>query len=245
MPRFFLDKDALTGSTVLVTGTDARHMACSLRMTVGDEVILCDKEGTDHLARLIRATPEAVTLELLSSSPSRSEPPYAATLYQCLPKGDKMETIIQKAVECGVSRVVPVASSRCIVKLDKESASRKIARWQKIADEAAGQCGRGRLVTVAAPLSFESALSDMVKDVVSFLCYESEEEKTLRDFLPPREQRPATLSFLVGPEGGLSPGEVEAAREKGVASVGLGRRILRTETASSFVLAVFSAFYEI
>ena len=243
MPRFFLSRQMLENPWPTVTGGDAKHIVCSLRMTAGELLTLCDGEGIDYQARIETVSPEAVTLSVLAKAPSDTEPPYRATLYQCLAKGDKMETVIQKAVECGVSAVVPVLSSRCVVRLTAQEGAKKVARWQKIADEAAGQCGRGRLVRVLPLLSYRTALEAMAQDELSFLCYENEKTRSVKDLLC-AHNTPATVSFLVGPEGGLSPAESEAAGEKGVPSVSLGRRILRTETVSGFVLALLSAFYE-
>lgn len=243
MPRFFLSRQMLEEELPTITGSDARHIACSLRMTAGEILTLCDGEGTDYQARLETVSPEGVTLSVLAKAPSGAEPPYRATLYQCLAKRDKMETVIQKAVECGVFAVAPVLSSRCVVRLTEQEGAKKVERWQKIANEAAGQCGRGRLVRVLPLLSYRMALEAMAQDELSFLCYENEETKSIKDLFG-THKTPATVSFLVGPEGGLSPAEREAAGEKGIPSVSLGRRILRTETVSGFVLALLSAFYE-
>lgn len=245
MPRFFLDKDAFLNETVTIAGEDASHIALSLRMAIGQTLTLSDKDGFDYKAEIIGILPNAVTLTVLDKTPSLSEPPYAATLFQCLPKGDKFETVIQKAVECGVSAIVPVASSRCIAVVKADALDKKLARWNKIAAEAAKQSGRGRLVTVRAPLSYQDALAEMMKSDCRFLCYENEDGLTLSSFLPKREEGPKNLSFLIGPEGGLSEGEVLSAKERGISAVSLGRRILRTETASGFVLAALSARYEL
>ena len=251
MPRFFVDREAFAEkkgcdeNSVVIRGEDAAHIALSLRMAVGETLVLSDGEGRDYDAVIAAVRPDAVTLSLRASRPSRSEPPYEATLYQCLPKGEKMETVIQKAVECGAASIVPVLSSRCVAQLKAESREKKLLRWEKIAREAAKQTGRGKLVPILPPLSYAQALRKMADGDLSFLCYESEEETTLSAFLPGKEKMPGRISFLIGPEGGLSDEEVLMARQEGIPSVSLGKRILRTETASGFVLAVLAGHYEL
>lgn len=244
MPRFFIDKTDISDGAVTLTKDAASHIALSLRMAVGDTLILCDSEGYDYTARIETVSPDAVLLSVLQKEPSRSEPPYCIRLYQCLPKGDKFESIIQKSVECGVCEIVPVQSSRCIAKLKPEDTAKKLVRFNRIAEEAAKQSGRGRIPKILAPMSFKAAIGEMAKDGLSFLCYENEDGKTLAACLRESE-KPSTVSFLIGPEGGLAPEEVELAKENGILSLSLGERILRTETAAPFVLAILSAFYEL
>lgn len=244
MPRFFLDKNQPEGSTVTLTGEDASHIAYSLRMAVGESLTLCDGEGYDYHGVIESVTRDAVTVTVGEKTPSVSEPPYALRLYQCLPKGEKFESIIQKAVESGVTEIVPVQSSRCIAVLKDTAADKKLIRFNRIAKEAAKQSGRGILPAVLPPVSFKEALLQMGKSEVSFLCYENENGLTLTGHLAGRDT-PDSIAFLVGPEGGLSPEEVAMAREKGIVSLSLGNRILRTETAAPFVLAVLSARFEL
>lgn len=244
MPRFFIDKKDIVDGVATLSGEDASHIALSLRMTVGERLTLCDKEGCDYDGEIVSVSRESVTLSVSSVSPSESEPPYFVRLYQCLPKGDKLETVIQKAVECGVCEIVPVQSSRCIVKMKPEDVRKKLLRYNRIAEEAAKQSGRGRIPAVRAPLSYKEAIAEMKAADTAFLCYENEDGTTLATMLRARGAS-ESVAFLIGPEGGLSSEEVALAAENGVPSVSLGKRILRTETAAPFVLAVLSAFYEL
>ena len=244
MPRFFIDKKDITDNTVKLIGEDASHIAQSLRMGVGEGLTLCDKEGYDYDGKILTVSRDAVTVEILSLSRSESEPPYSIRLYQCLPKGDKLETVIQKAVECGVTEIIPVQSSRCIVKMKPEDCAKKLLRYNRIAEEAAKQSGRGRIPLVRAPLSYKAAIAELEKTDTAFICYENESGLTLSCALRGRNT-PSEVGFLVGPEGGLSAEEVAFAKENGVVSLSLGKRILRTETAAPFVLAVLSAFFEL
>lgn len=246
MPRFFLPPADFVGTsvgdTVTITGDDARHISLALRMRVGDAVTLCDGAGMEYDGTLVSLTPTAVEVEISASQKSLREMPVQVTLYQGLAKGDKMDTIIQKAVELGVSRIVPVTSVRCIMKMG-DNADKKIARWQKIAVEAAGQCGRGILPTVAMPVSFREAVDRAASDELSLFCYEElEKTQCLSALLPPTP--PKTLSFLIGPEGGFSPEEADMAIAAQIHLCGLGPRILRTETASGYLLAALSYQYE-
>jgi len=243
MPRFFLNKENLTGNTVTIVGEDASHIALSLRMAVGDALVLCDNEGFDYHAEIASISREAVTLTVKEKVPSESEPPYRVRLYQCLPKGEKFETVIQKAVECGVHEIIPVQSSRCIAVLKDAAAEKKLIRFNRIAEEACKQSGRGRLVKVLPPVSYREAMRQMASCDTAFLCYENEDGLTLPGYLP--SDTPREIAFLVGPEGGLSPDEVALAKEMGVISVSLGKRILRTETAAPFVLAILAGKYEL
>ena len=246
MPRFFLNKENLTGDTAKIAGEDASHIALSLRMAVGDALTLCDNEGYDYHAEILSITRECVTLSVKDKMPSESEPPYRVRLYQCLPKGEKFETVIQKAVECGVCEIIPVQSSRCIAVLKDSAAEKKLTRFNglnRIAEEACKQSGRGRLVKVTPPVSYREAMRQMAEVETAFLCYENEDGLTLSGFLP--REVPCEIAFLVGPEGGLSTDEVAMAKEAGIVSVSLGKRILRTETAAPFVLAILAGKYEL
>ena len=170
---------------------------------------------------------------------SNTEPPYSATLYQALVKGDKFDTVVQKAVECGVSRIVPFISERCVVRLSKSDCEKKRLRWQRIAAEAAKQCGRGIIPEVAGLLSYDEMVSEASKAGIPLFCYEAEDMKSLPAVLLDKKEE-KTVSIVIGSEGGFSVNEALKAKEGGLESVGLGKRILRTETASSFVLACLS-----
>ena len=179
-----------------------------------------------------------------------TEPPYRAILYQALPKGDKLDTIIQKAVECGVSAVVPFESSRCVVRVKPEAEERKTERRRRISEEAAKQCGRGIIPEVYPTLSYEAMLQDAAKADLVLFCYEAEGTVSLRSLLGEKmpavsSEIPPTIAVIVGSEGGFSPEEAEAARNRDFCMVGLGKRILRCETAPPFVLACLSYQYEL
>lgn len=226
MPRFFLNTIRLTP---IIEGPDARHIVKALRMRPGDALTVCDMQGTDFHCEILSADPERVELRVLERAPTISEPPMLVTLFQCLPKGDKLDTVVQKAVELGVARVAPVLSSRCVSRPDNKSMEKKVERWGKIAREAAGQSGRGILPTVEPALSFQEMTARLPSFDLSLFFYEAG-GKPLRALIP-EGSAPATVALIIGPEGGFSPGEAAAATAAGAKTATLGPRILRTETA--------------
>lgn len=233
MPRFFVDNPLAVGQTATLTGADARHLAGALRVTVGEPITLCDGAGTDYACTVAAVERESVFLSVDAATPSEAEPTLAVTLYMGLPKGDKMELIIQKAVELGVTAVVPVATARSIVRLDSKDGAKKQQRWQKIAAEAAGQSGRGVIPAVEAPISWKQALARFETEN-TLLCYEGGGQPIGRLVSP----ADTALSLVVGPEGGFDPAEVEAVTAAGGRIATLGKRILRCETAPLAALAV-------
>ena len=222
MPRFFIDYTPAVGTTAVIEGGDARHIAGALRMTAGETLTLCDGKGTDYACTVTAVERERVTLSVNAATPTTAEPTLAVTLYMGLPKGDKMEMIIQKCVELGVTSIVPVAMSRCIVKLDGKDAAKKQARWQKIADEAAGQSGRGIRPAVETPISWKQALARFANEN-TLLCYEGG-GAPIGTLVSPAD---TAVSLVVGPEGGFDPAEVEAVTAAGGRIATLGPRILR------------------
>lgn len=242
MGRFFVQASQIVDDTVTLTGSDAGHIARVLRMTVGESITVCDMQGKEYQCTLAAVTPEQVQARVVEICQNQTESAYRTVLYQALPKGDKMETLIQKAVECGVCEIVPVASERCVVRLDEKTAQKKVERWQKIAQSAAEQSGRGIVPRVRMPISFAKAIEEAKALACAFVCYEGEQSRMLGAILP---DAPTEIGFFIGPEGGFSQGEVTRVLEAGLPCVGLGRRILRTETASTFVLSALVYRYEL
>lgn len=247
MPRFFVEAGAITPgddgfSRVIIRGSDADHITRSLRMHPGDGLTVCDMSRREYTCE-IESVGASVTAKVIEERPSPNEPPYTAVLYQALVKGDKFDTVVQKAVECGVSVIVPVLTERCTVRPDQKGIENKLTRWRRIAAEAAGQCGRGILPEVRDMITFSEAVREGGTADCPLFCYEGDGTKPLPAVL--EREVPELVSLMIGPEGGFSAAEVKAAENAGMISVGLGRRILRTETASSFVLACLSYAYEL
>ena len=229
MPRFFVPSTGFDGDIVRITGDDARHIARALRMATGETVTVCDMHGTTHTCVLERITDAASVARIVASTPSDTEPPYPVTLYQAFPKGDKMDAVVQKAVESGACAVVPFLSERCVSRPDDKSVEKKIARWQRIALEAAKQCGRGIIPEVRRPLSYAQMLEEAASASLPLFCYEGD----------------GTASLVIGSEGGFSGDEAAAAAQHGFRMCGLGRRILRCESASGFALACITYAFEL
>lgn len=226
MPKFFVP--AISGEEVLLEGETARHISRSLRMKVGDMLSLSDGSGVDFGCAIAAMDGETVRLKVCYSAPSESEPDIQVTLYQGVPKGDKMEDIIQKTVELGVSKIVPVLTKRSVSRPDQRSAAKKRERYQKIALEAAKQSGRGIIPSVEDMVRFDQAIS-LAGDAVKLLCYEGGGAPFQTVIGASKGQR--QFALFIGPEGGFEPEEAEAVLAAGGLAVTLGKRILRTQTA--------------
>ena len=226
MPRFFVE--SIQSDFIEITGDDARHIALSLRMKKGESLVLCDGKGTEAEAVIREAFPESVVLDITERRKSIAEPETEVVLYQALPKFDKLEYIIQKSVELGVSKIVPVMTSRCISRPDEKTMKKKLERLRKIADEAAKQSGRGKLPEVGELLSFKNAVLEMAKFETPIFFFEHA-EYPLREIMEKRTG--GKIAMMVGSEGGFSDDEAEFASEHGALIASLGPRILRCETA--------------
>ncbi len=243
MPRFFVANENIEQGSVMVTGDDAWHIARSLRMAVGESITVCDESGNVHECTLERISDEAAVAKIVVSKTAESESPVFVTLYQALPKGDKMDTIVQKAVEMGACRIVPFLSERCISRPDEKSLEKKRVRWQRIALEAAKQCGRGVVPEICAAVSFSQMLELAKEASLACFCYEGEGTRSLKEVLCGAENV-REISLVVGSEGGFSEAEACAAGES-LTLVGLGKRILRCESAPAFALACISYQFEL
>ena len=245
MPRFFVDRENISEGELIIQGQDAFHIARSLRMAVGDELTVCDGLGMDYDCTLTRIRDEECVCAIHSTRTSHTEPNYTVTLYMAYPKGDKLETIIQKAVELGAVEIVPFESSFCVKKPKEEKQQKQSERLNKIALEAAKQCGRGRLPRVELPLSFNGMLGEIASHDKVLFCYEGTgEEDSLKKVLK-NVGKFDSLGVIVGSEGGFSADEAKKIIEKGAIPVNLGSRILRCETAPSYVLACVSYEFEL
>ena len=244
MPRFFVQADQIdqANGTVTLTGADAHHVARSLRMAAGESITVCDALCEYDCVLEVFHDEREVIARITGSRPVSTEPPFSAHLYQALPKGDKLDSIIQKAVECGVNTVTPFESAHCIVRIKRDAEEKKTERRRRIALEAAKQCGRGSIPEIVPSVSFAEALSQASAADLALFCYEGEGTQPLRTVISsfatacPAGKVP-NISLMIGSEGGFSAAEAQAARDAGMIPVGLGRRILRTETAAAFVLA--------
>lgn len=233
MPRFFTAEPVT--DTCVLRGETALHIAKSLRMKCGEALTLCDGTGMDYEGVITGVSPQEVMVSIARRYQCEQEPDTAVTLYQCLPKGDKMEWIVQKTVELGVCSIVPVLSSRCIARPDQKSAVKKQERYQRIALEAAQQSGRGCIPRVKPMVTLEQACASAQALDVSLVLYEKGGQP-LHALLA--EKKPRSIGVWVGPEGGFAEEEISRLEQVGVRPATLGKRILRTETAPIAALAV-------
>ena len=216
-------------------GEDEKHIKTVLRAREGEEITLCDGEGMDYQCR-IASLERGVLLDILSKEVCETEPKVKITLYQGLPKADKMELIIQKCVELGVDRIVAVSTERTIVKLDKKEA-KKLERWQKIAEAAAKQSGRGKIPEIGQQvLKFKEAVAEAKELDGAIIPYEKEEETGIRQFV--QGFKGESIGVFIGPEGGFAEEEIALAQDNGIRPITLGKRILRTETAGMTTTAI-------
>ena len=251
MPRFFIDSSDLQNDggqeIIRIAGDDAGHITRVLRMKPGERVTVCDEAGMEYDC-VIADTGREVLLNVREKHPSHNEPPYRAVVYQALVKGDRFDTVLMKSTELGASVIVPVITARCTVRLEPSEYPKKRERWQRIAAEAAKQCGRGILPTVEVSRTFREILKDASQYDLALFCYEGSGTRPLPEVLANRKPQTAgrpTVALMIGSEGGFSPSEAETAKNAGWIPVGLGKRILRTETAPVFALAGLSCAWEI
>jgi len=238
MYQFFVEPHQISDKVVRIEGADVNHIKNVLRMKNGEELSVSNGvDGKEYRCGIVAMDEECITCELRFIKEDGVELPSQVYLFQGLPKADKMELIIQKAVELGVHAVVPVSTKRCVVKLDDKKAKSKIARWQGISEAAAKQSKRRIVPEIMDVMSFKEALN-FVKDFeIKLIPYELAEDmsktKEIIDALQPGQQ----IAIFIGPEGGFEEAEVEAAMNAGVQPITLGKRILRTETAGFTVLS--------
>ncbi len=235
MPKFFVLPQDFDGDFVKIFGFDAKHITKVLRKSAGDDIIVCDGCGFDYHTVIQEVCGQEILLKIMDKQKNQCEPEVKVTLYQCVPKGSKMEEVVQKCTELGVSSIVPFVSARTVVKDDKEGFAKKTARWQKTADESVKQCMRGVIPTVSQVLNFSEMLCQAEQHTLCLMPYENCRTTDLKTALHMRENC-LDVGIIIGSEGGFEESEVEQAESRGIIPVTLGRRILRTETAGAAVL---------
>lgn len=236
MARFFVLPEQIDGNLIYIKGEDVAHISRVLRMQPGDDISVCDGMGKDYICQLAKIDKTSVVAEIITVQENDAEPLSKITLYQGIPKGSKFDFIVQKCVEIGVTKIVPMQTERVVSK-----GALKIDRLSKISMEAAKQSGRGIVPLVCETISFDEAVSKASADDIALIPYECERENTLKAVL--KNATATNISVFIGPEGGFSDHEISLALEHGIHSVTLGNRILRTETAG--LVTIGNILYEL
>lgn len=238
MQRFFVTPDQVGEDKIRIQGSDVNHMKNVLRMRPGEEVMVSDGNNRQYRCRVEDYPEGEAVLAILEAGLVDTELPSRIYLFQGLPKQEKMELIVQKAVELGVCQVIPVQTRRCVVKLDAKKAAKKVQRWQQIAESAAKQAGRGYIPVVSEVMTFQEALAFSEALDIRLIPYELADgmdgTRKILDGIRPGQ----SVGIFIGPEGGFEKEEVGRAVEAGAMPITLGKRILRTETAGIAVLSI-------
>lgn len=243
MPKFFISQEQQEKDKINIIGNDVKHIKNVLRKKIGETIVICNKESKkDYLCKIENIGNDFVGCKIEQELESNVESNVKVTIMQGLPKKDKMELIIQKSVELGVYEIIPVEMERCIVKLQEKDKLKKIERWQIISEVAAKQCGRDFIPKINQIVSLKNICNLLPEYDIVLLAYENEEKTGIKEVLKNIKDRfngkNIKIAVIIGPEGGISPKEVEMLKENGAITISLGKRILRTETVALNVLSV-------
>lgn len=241
MARFFMAATNLMGGTAVIRGQDARHIQV-LRIKPGEDVIICDGRGTDYKCRLVSTSPDEAVAEIIEAAPCRAEPSVDAAVYAGLPKGERADLIVQKCTEAGASKIVFFDCERCVARPKPEALGQKLERWNRIAESAAQQAGRGIIPKVDFIGSYVETLDAAIKSEVVLFMYETGEGRRPLGEAIKNAGSFKSAAIVTGPEGGFSPAEAAMAKGAGFNVCSMGERILRCETAP--VIALAAVMYE-
>lgn len=238
MYQFFVEDEQIAGEIVTITGSDVNHIRNVLRMKCGEKIRVSSVSGKNYFCKISEIGEMSVQARMCGEEAEGTELPCRIYLFQGLPKSDKMELIIQKAVELGAYAIVPVAMKNCVVKLDEKKAAGKLKRWQGIAESAAKQSKRSMVPQVMEPMSYRAAVNLAAEMDVKLVPYENERGMAATYEAIKAIQPGTSVGIFIGPEGGFTSEEIALARESGMQPISLGKRILRTETAGFTTLAI-------
>ena len=243
MDRFFIDKANFNfeNNTCFIVGEDVKHIAKVLRYDCGDELQICDNEDNEFICEIETIDKSVVNLNIITKCQIKREPNVKIKVYQGIPKGQKLELILQKLTEIGVSEIIPVATKRSVSKIDDKNEDKKVERWQRIIYEGAKQSKRGIIPTLKGPMSFKDAINDMKTNDLNLVPYEKEESTSIKKAIRNRDDK--TIGIFIGPEGGFEEDEIQTLQSYGAMPITLGPRILRTETAP--IVAASIVLYEL
>lgn len=248
MPKFFVKNEQIKENEITINGEDVNHIKKVLRAKIGDELQICNSQnGENFLCDIQSLDNEKINCIIKQKLEISTESNIKVTIFQGLPKADKMEYIIQKSVELGVTDITPVEMKRCVVKFDEKDKVKKQARWQKISEVAAKQCGRDIIPEINSLINIKNLCNLIEKYDIVLVAYENEKETTLKEQLlkiktdtinNKKQDEQVKIGIVIGPEGGLEPQDVELLKQNGAKVITLGKRILRTETVALNVLSI-------
>lgn len=240
MYKFFVTDNQIKDNYIDIIKDDVNHIKNVLRLGIDEEIQVCViNNSINYLCKIVELDNKFVRCKILNKLESTSEPKTYLHVFQGLPKAEKMETIIQKCTELGVSEITPVAMKRCVVKLDDKTGVKKVQRWQKIAEVAAKQSKRDKIPTVNLPINIKNLYEKIVNYDIVLVAYENEEDISIKKILQDVEKKEnLKVAVIVGPEGGIEDKEIEELKSVGAKVVTLGKRILRTETAPIVLASV-------
>ena len=243
---FYVKNNQVNSKTISIIGDDVKHIRNVLRHKICDELEICDESGFRYLTKIKEFSENEILLEIVEQTDKNTEMPVKIDLYQGLPKFDKMDLIVQKTTELGVSSIIPVITERVIVKLEKGNENKKIERWNKIATEAAKQSGRQLIPTVENVVNLEKIVEKLSKYDIVIVPFECEKDSTLKNILKNVKNKIENIAVVIGPEGGFSEKDIATLeKSSNVVKVSLGKRILRTETAGLATIAMLLYEYEL
>lgn len=246
MPKFFVRQNQVDDGKIVINGQDVKHIRNVLRAKVGEELEICNSEtGENFLCSILKFNEDKIWCNIEQKIQEETESNVKVTIFQGLPKADKMEYIIQKSVELGVYDITPVDMKRCVVKLDEKNANKKIERWQKISEVAAKQCGRNIIPQINNVINIKKLCEIVENYDIVLVAYENEENNSLKNELSQikstiinNQSQELKIGIVIGPEGGLEKQDVENLKRSGAKIITLGKRILRTETVALNVLSI-------
>lgn len=242
MPKFFVAENQINNNKITIIGNDVNHIKNVLRQKSGDKITICDiSKEQDYLCEIDKIEEKSIDCNIIEKLENNTESNVKVTIFQGLPKADKMELVIQKSVELGVYDITPLQMKRCVVKLNEKDKLKKIQRWQKISEVAAKQCGRNIIPKINNIVNVKEVCNLCNEYDIVLIAYENEKENTLKKELKnlkKLDKEEIKVAVIIGPEGGIAPEEIEMFEENGAKIITLGNRILRTETVALSVLSI-------
>lgn len=248
MPKFFVTNQSIQNNEIVIVGNDVNHIKNVLRKKKGNQITICNSDiSVDYLCEIVKLEEETIKCNIIKELATNSESNIKVTIWQGLPKADKMELVIQKAVELGAYDITPVEMKRCVVRLNEKDKTKKLQRWQKIAEVAAKQSGRNRIPLINEIKSLQNICNLCQEYDIVIVAYENEKHNKLKQELEKlkiKQTENLRIAILIGPEGGIDNSEIQLLKENGAKIVTLGNRILRTETVALNVLSIIMYEFE-